>query len=373
MTGKQVKAGGFVRIKLSDVRRILDLMAASERQKDIPLFFGPPGIGKTEGIEEWVQGMQLKDEEWFLRTLILSQHDPTELKGFPYVDANGKFRFAPLHTLPKKGPALLFFDELSTSNKEVQNVTLRLFSQKSLGDYDVPPRVYMAAAANHHKDVGVYVQKLSTAMKTRFATYYIETDFDEWKKWAVAHNIESGVIYFLQQNQEMLLNINADHDSMPCPRTWANLSHQMGNMRTAGYTPEENMKMLLPEVIARVGGEVATRFQNYVEIYSKVDVDGIMQHGKYPQNLGSTQGDYAVMGACVGALKNPKYPVSIDVTKNFIGCLDKMKSEFAVCMIGDLLKGTPFLDRIRKFLKGSPERAAYEQLLDKYVDMLKDD
>jgi len=368
-----VKAGGFVRIKLSDVQRILDLMTLSNYQKDIPLFYGPPGIGKTECVEDWVLGMQQKDEEWYLRTLILSQFDPTELKGFPYVDHEGEFRFAALKTLPQKGPSLLFFDELSTSNKEVQNVTLRLFSQKELGDYKVPERVYMAAAANHHQDVGVFVQKLSTAMKTRFATYYIDVDFDEWKKWAMTHDIEPGIVYFLQQNQEMLINIDANKDSMPSPRSWANLSFQMSNMRKAGMSPEKNFKIFLPEIIARVGGEVAGRFQNYVEVYSKVDVDGIMQHGHYPDNIGTTQGDFAIMGACVGALRDPKYPVSLDVTKNFIGCLGHMNSEFSVCMIGDLLKGTPFLDRIRKYLKGTPERAKYESLLDKYVNMLKDD
>ena len=373
--GKKL-ASGFVRIKLDHVEKILDMMVTEDHQTDIPLFFGPPGLGKTEVVEGWVKKRVEKGEDFSLHPIILSQHDPTELKGFPYVDDTGNFRFAPLHTFPVpkgKQKALIFFDELTTSNKEVQNVTLRLFSQKSLGDYDVPPNVFMAAAANHNQDVGVFVHKLSTAMKTRFATYHIEEDFESWKRWALDNDIEPSIIYFLQQHPDSLIQIDADKDSMPCPRTWANLSHQMRRMRAIGLTPEKNLKAFMPEVIARVGGEAGEKYQNYVEIYSKVDVDEIMIKGKLPDNIRTAPGDFGIMGACLGRLKDPKYPVDPKITANFINCLKSMKQEFAVCMIGDMLKTTPFPDRIRPFLKpGSEERKTYEGLLNQLTGMLED-
>jgi hypothetical protein len=363
------KAGGQVRVTFDHIERVLDAMIQEDRQTDVPMIYGPPGIGKTEFVEAWVAKRQQKEPDFSLRSIILSQYDPTELKGFPYVDSGGDFRFSPIKTFPRKGPAVIFFDELSTSNKEVQNVTLRLFSQHHLGDYYLPPRVYMIGASNHVHDTGVFAHKLSTPMKTRLATYFVEVRFDVWKKWALAHNVEASVIYFLQRHQDFLIQIDADVDSMPCPRTWVNLSRQIQRMRKAGYT---DTRTLLPEMIGRVGGTAAGEYMNYLELYSKVDVERLLKDGKFPSNIGEIGGDYAIMGAVLGTLKDPNYKITANICKNFIKCLGKMKREFSVCLLGDLIKGTEFMEKMRKALRGSPERKEYENLLDDYVKLLKD-
>ena len=377
---KKVKAGGQARVTLAHFGKILDAMVAQPRQVDVPLLYAPPGVGKTESVEGWIndrnqlavdgRSRDPRDGNWRCLPLVLSQYDPTELKGFPYVDSKGEFRFSPLHTFPLEGPAVIFFDELGTSNKEVQNVVLRLFSQMELGDYNLPPNVFMVAASNHHSDAGVFVHKLSTAMKTRFVTYFVDVKFEVWKKWAMKNDVDPSIVYFLEHNQEFLIDINPDQDSMPCPRTWVNLSHQMQRMKHLGY---RDMRSLYPEMVGRVGGAAAGAYQNYLEIYSKVDVDGILKDGRYPQNIGSQTGDFAVMGAMVGTLKNPDYKVNSGMCKNFIGCVNKMKREYAVCLVGDLMKNTDFLETLRKSLKGTAERKHYESLLTDYVKLLKKD
>jgi hypothetical protein len=207
-------------------------------------------------------------------------------------------------------------------------------------------------------------------MKTRVATYHLEPTFDDWKKWASKNDVSPEVIYFLEGHQDLLINIEADADSMPCPRTWVNLSNQLKRLKTLGYT---DMEVMYPEMVARVGGNAAATFQTYIEVYSKVNVDDILQKGIYPTNIDDVNGGFAVTGALVGALKNDGYKLTEIVAKNFIGCVDQMKEEFSVCLIGDLMKGTRFLDKLRRQLKGSSDREKYESLVDKFIEMLQDD
>lgn len=373
----KTETGGSVRIRLPHLKKILDTMVLEEHQVDIPLIYGSPGIGKTESVEEWLDernnrsnSKDPRDGDWGFSTIILSQFDPTELKGFPYVDEDGKFKFAALNSLPHKGPWILFFDELSTANKEVQNVILRLFSQRELGDYTVPPNVYMLAAANHFQEVGVFTHKLSTAMKTRVATYHLEADFEDWKVWAKNHNVEPTILYFLQGHQDMLLDIQPDNDSMCTPRTWYYLSEQIKRLKKLEY--DKDMKVLYPEMVGRIGGTAAAELQTYIEIYSKVDTDKILLKGSYPANIGEVNGGFAVTGALVTALKSGKYKLDTQLARNFIGCVKKMPEEFSVCLIGDLMKETNFLTKLRRHLTGTPDREAYEAEIDRFIDMLED-
>ena len=375
---KGVDTGGAVRIRLPHLKKILDLMVTNERQVDIPLIYGSPGVGKTESIEDWMKERNLRasskdprDGNWGFSTIILSQYDPTELKGFPYVDEDGEFRFAPIHSLPEKGPWIIFFDELSTSNKEVQNVILRLFSQRELGDYTVPPNVYMVCAANHHMEVGVFTHKLSTAMKTRVATYHLEATYEDWRKWAKTHDVDPTIVYFLQGHQEFLLSIEPDNDSMCTPRTWYYLSEQIKRLRELGYY--KDMKVLYPEMVGRVGGAAAAKLQTWIEVYSRVDTDEILKHGRYPSDIGEVNGGFAVTGALVTALKSGRYKLDTNLARNFIGCVKKMPEEFSVCLIGDLMKETRFLSDMRKALKGTSDRAEYEKEIDRFITLLEDD
>lgn len=375
---KKIDAGGAVKVRLPHLKKILDTMVLGERQIDIPLIYGSPGIGKTESVEDWLMERNLRknsadprDGNWGFSTIILSQYDPTELKGFPFVSENGEFRFAPIHSLPEKGPWIIFFDELSTSNKEVQNVILRLFSQRELGDYTVPPNVFMLCAANHFQEVGVFTHKLSTAMKTRVVTYHLEATYEDWRRWAKAHDIDPMILYFLEGHQNLLLDIQPEHDSMCTPRTWFYLSEQLKRLQHLGY--DKDMKTLYPEIVGRVGGTAAAELQTYIEVYSKVDTDEILLHGKYPANIGEVNGGFAVTGAIVTALKSSKYKLDTNLAHNFIGCVKKMPEEFSVCLIGDLMKETTFLSQLRKSLKGTSDREAYEAEINRFIDMLEDD
>jgi hypothetical protein len=376
---KKVEQGGVANIRFPHLKKIMDTMVMSGRQIDIPLVYGKTGIGKTEFVEGWIKerndpnrkSNDKRDKNWRISTIILSLFDPTELKGFPYVSEDGEFHFAPLNSFLDEGPGIIFFDELSTANKEVQNAVLRLFSQFELGDYSVPPDVYMFCCANHLHDIGVFAQKLSTAMKTRVATYHLETTYEDWKLWAMTHDVDPRVLYFLEGHSDMLINIDPDADSMPCPRTWTHLSEQLKRLKTLGY---KEMDDIYPEIAARVGGSAAAEFQTYLEVYSKIDVEEILQKGKYPSDIDTVNGGFAVTGALVSTLNNEEYELNETVAKNFVGCVDQMKEEFSVCLIGDLMKGKGrFMDRLRKQLKGSSDRDKYDGLVNNFIEMLEDD
>ena len=90
----------------------------------VPMVHGSPGIGKSQLMHQIAEEYGLK-----LIDLRLSQCDPTDLAGFPQIDATRqKAGYVPMDTYPLEGEEvptgfngwLLFLDEINSAPKAVQ-------------------------------------------------------------------------------------------------------------------------------------------------------------------------------------------------------------------------------------------------------------
>ncbi len=154
-----------------------DLRACIE-VRDKPLLIGPPGTGKTSLVLDLCRKMGLKPY-----ILIGSLCDPTDVAGFPVVDADhydGKTTRKEVYLAPRvwmtalnnsKGGGALILDEITGAPPAVQSSLLTGVQSGQFGDYQLDlDRVAIMAACNPPEQTS-NGQELSPAMASRFTWF----------------------------------------------------------------------------------------------------------------------------------------------------------------------------------------------------------
>jgi hypothetical protein len=197
-------------------------------QKKRPLFlWGPPGIGKSEIVQE------ITDElGGFMIDLRLGQLDPTDLRGIPYYNKDlNKMDWAPPIELPDEELAsqypivVLFFDELNTAPGSIQASAYQLILNRRQGKYKLPDNVVMIAAGNRESDKGV-TYRMPTPLSNRFVHQELKVDFNSWQEWAIKNNIHHDVVGYLSFAKQDLCEIDnkSAARAFPTPRSWTFVS-----------------------------------------------------------------------------------------------------------------------------------------------------
>lgn len=160
-------------MNVSHIPEILNMtQRAREQGKTFtPCFVSPPGLGKSEIVQQWArtQGYQVVD----IRTALLEAPD---LIGFPsIVNINGRQRTE--HALPDmwptEGKGVLFIDEINRGTTSVMNCFMQLLTDRKVKDYQLPEGWIIVTAINpenEHNDVN----NMDTALKDRLEFFELE-------------------------------------------------------------------------------------------------------------------------------------------------------------------------------------------------------
>ena len=137
------------------------------------IFWGPPGIGKSERIEAVARALDLPASVLFLSTLA-----PESLSGVPMPDGKGGARdtctLPQILDLMQKKRGLLFLDELSTVREAVQGPALGLVHARVVAGTMLPGGVRIAAAANPPEEAAGG-RNLTLPMANRFMHIELES------------------------------------------------------------------------------------------------------------------------------------------------------------------------------------------------------
>jgi hypothetical protein len=164
-----------------------------------PIFiWGKPGIGKTESLANFC-----KENGYQLFDLILSQLDPTDLRGLPIViDGNADFATykSVLPDSTDKSIGILFLDEFPQAADIVQSAAYKLIHERKIGSYTLPINYIIVAAGNREEDGGTYYE-IGGALKDRFAHVYLEPDYNSFitlmeKRYKTINGSEDLISYF---------------------------------------------------------------------------------------------------------------------------------------------------------------------------------
>ncbi len=194
--------------------------------KKRPIFlWGPPGIGKSEVIEQITD--DLGDSK--LIDIRLSLWDPTDIKGMPYYSANDNtMKWAPPAELPTEEEAkkykfiVVFLDEMNSAAPAVQAAAYQLILNRRVGQYTLPDNVLLVAAGNRDADKGV-TYRMPAPLANRFVHLELRVDFDDWFQWAVQNNIHKDVVGYLTFAKKDLYDFDPRSPSraFATPRSWA--------------------------------------------------------------------------------------------------------------------------------------------------------
>ena len=217
-----------------------------------PVFlWGPPGVGKSDITRQIARekGIDVIDVR-------LGQMDAVDMRGIPYVE-NGVTKWAVPEFFPRdpNTKAILFLDELASADPAIQVAGYQLILDHQVGEYKLPPKVYVCAAGNRAQDNAVSLP-ISSALANRMLHLEVEANPEAWCAWAVTAGIAPEVVGFIRFCPKMLFNLDKDCErGWPSPRSWARVSEIL----SYGLDPDA----LRAGVVGLIGESSAAQFLTY--------------------------------------------------------------------------------------------------------------
>jgi hypothetical protein len=247
------------------ISQAIPMVTAFIKANIVPMLHGSPGIGKSQIVKQIADEYGLK-----LIDLRLSQCDPTDLAGFPQIDAaRQKAGYVPMDTFPLEGetpPAgyngwLLFFDEANSAPKAVQASAYKILLDRMIGQRKLHKNCGLVAAGNLATD-GAIVEEMSTALQSRMAHIELVVDPQEWTNWAAENGIDHRISDYIKFKPGQLFTFTADHTdkTYACPRTWEFANRVL-------QVTEDNSPERLPMLAGTLSEGVAREFITYMKIY----------------------------------------------------------------------------------------------------------
>lgn len=255
-----------MQVKVSQAVRMI---TAAIKAKVVPMMKGSPGIGKSQIVYQIAAAYNL-----LVIDLRLSQCDPTDLMGFPQIDAaRQKAGYLPMDTFPLEGEALpagyngwiLFLDEANSAPKAVQAASYKIILDRKIGQHNLHKNCALVAAGNLDTD-GAIVEPMSTALQSRMLHLDLVFDAKEWNDWATTiGGIDYRITSYGNYKPGNLHNFSADHtdSTYACPRTW-----ELANRLLA--ITDADSKDLLPLMAGVLGEGVAREFVGFCKIHEEL-------------------------------------------------------------------------------------------------------
>lgn len=319
------------------------------KAKRVPFLKGSPGIGKSDIIKQVAKVLNLK-----VIDIRLAQSDPTDLAGFPVRNPQtNRMEYAPLDTIPLEGDEipinpkteqpyagwLILFDEITSAAPAVQAASYKIILDRLMNQTPIHNKVSIVTAGNLESDRAI-VMKMSTALKSRFFHYHLETNLDEWlEEFAYPNNIHSDVISFLRYKPELLHNFDPDsaEDTFPCPRTWEFVNDFINVAEEPLFSKPHHLIC----IAGAIGQGAAYEFKNAKDLFDNCpSLDEIIKSpmtAKLPEELSQL---FSISTLISSGATNENIPQLIQ----YIGRIPKKYIEFQVLTVKDIVKRKPELE-----------------------------
>ena len=236
-------------------------------KKKRPIFlWGPPGIGKSEVVEQITDSFSNSH----LIDIRLSLWEPTDIKGIPYFDSNtGTMVWGAPSELPTEEFAaqydyiVLFLDEMNSAAPSVQAAAYQLILNRKVGTYKLPDNVMIVAAGNREADKGV-TYRMPAPLANRFIHLELAVNFNDWFEWAINKNINKDVVGYLTFAKKDLYDFDpkSPSRSFATPRSWSFVSELLDDGLNENTTTDL--------VAGAVGEGLAVKFMAHRKVASSM-------------------------------------------------------------------------------------------------------
>ena len=263
------------------------------------LISGPPGIGKTEIVEQVTAKLGHK-----LIPMIPSLSENVDYKGFPVYDVDNGARFVPFDQLKllidADEPTVVFFDDLGQANTSTQAACMNLFRGRMIGDQKISDHITFIVATNgatHHAGSIGILEPIKSRM---ISIVELTPDIEDWVMWGLEHEIRPEVIAFIRfRGHEMLSNFNPTTalTNSPSPRAQEAIS----NIINLEVTSEIEFEM----ISGAAGEAYAIEMRGFLALYRNLpDPDEILRN---PHDIDIPENPMVIYAYC-GALASMAEP-----------------------------------------------------------------
>ena len=246
---------------------------------EVPLVVGESGIGKTALAKQLS-----KENNYSLVVIDGNLLKEGEIGGLPTVESyksigsNGieiekKTTIYAVHNklreidieIENGKEVLLFIDEINRCEHTVQQELMNLILNREINGYKLDDKVKILAAMNpsskYGSDFDYQVVDMDAAQENRFVWLNMESDYNQWIKWAIGAGVEQKVIEFISTFPEYLNKVN-DEDVRATPRSYERVSKTYKIYKEQGNIPRN---IFLNVIKGNIGKVIAEEFVSFVE------------------------------------------------------------------------------------------------------------
>jgi hypothetical protein len=279
-----------------NLTQLKSLLPAFMKSKTPLYLWGRPSTGKTSIIRQFAQeqagklGLRYSEDEYgkdifTLKVITLSQFDSPDLRGMPQVVIDEKDKaksyteFVPTAELPRIGQGILFFDEMNLADDTTRAACYQIILEGRYGslpavvDANGNQTFWRVAASNTENDF-CSVNVSSLALLRRFSHLSVMPEHKEVIDYFIKQGIDFRIPAYLSSFSEDLFPQKfdeklVDNKANPFPSTWQSLGIMMDKMT--------DIDLIYKLAASCVGTPVAAKFQSFVRMMGKLDIDKILK------------------------------------------------------------------------------------------------
>lgn len=234
------------------------------------MIWGPPGVGKSQGVREIADTIRKKTNKKVVITDVrLLLFNPVDLRGIPTANED---KILAVWLKPKifqmdedcNTVNILFLDEISAAPSSVQAAAYQITLDRTVGEHKLPDNCIVIAAGNRVTDKSV-AYNMPKALANRLCHMEIQTDAKSWHDWAVKSGIHEYVAGYLEYNPIALMQFEASEAAIafPTPRSWEMVSNILNCISS-------DIDAVYPMIIGCIGLNAAAKFRTWALLYKNM-------------------------------------------------------------------------------------------------------
>ncbi|MBR6146852.1 MAG: AAA family ATPase [Lachnospiraceae bacterium] len=335
--------------------------------KNIPSVFlwGPPGVGKSDGVFELARVIEESTGKRVNVTDIrLLLFGPVDLRGVPVPDETKTFTDWLRPRILELDPSqevinIVFLDELTAAPQSVQAAAYQITLNRAVGEHTLPDNTIIIAAGNRTTDRSI-AYNMPKALANRLMHFEIGIDFEGWSGWAIkSGKIHPYVLGYLSFDNSKLYKDENDIKAVayPTPRSWMFVSNILNT-----YGEIEDMSEVYPVISGCIGKETALEFVAWCKTYKDLPSIRDIVEGKRADTPRSMDASYAIVAALISYvsthIRENEVELSLDEVNNICKYANSLQVDYSASLYRRFME----MDALMMKLQESP---AFRQWVEK--------